>query len=104
MQQHELALKVNAWKRIERSSNQALAQAVGINAETVARYLRGEATIPLAVFNHLANLVGLQVTVTLGPSGATSLPVRSTSTCPCRSIECERHEPTREQTWLRQNG
>lgn len=64
-QQHELALKVNTWKRINRRGNKALAEAVGVNPETIARYLRGEATMPLAIFNHLAHLVGLEVTVTL---------------------------------------
>ncbi|MFC7497075.1 MULTISPECIES: hypothetical protein [unclassified Nocardioides] len=65
-QQHELSLKVRDWKRVNQKTDQTLAAALGKKeAETVARYLRGEVAVDLRTFNHLAQLVGLSVTVTL---------------------------------------
>lgn len=71
-QQHELSLKVREWKRINDQTDKVLATALGKKeAETVARYLRGEVSLDLRTYNHLPHLIGLQVNLALNAASGT---------------------------------
>jgi hypothetical protein len=74
---HVVARAVRSAKAASGVSDVDLARELGVKENTVGRYLRGEAPIPLWSMNRMAAFLRLDITLTVSGRSAESEPMRA---------------------------